>query len=816
MGIVVLVAAFVFGCGRSPSDLGGSKDDEHIGSASCRECHARFYGLWATSHHGLAMQPYTARLAKEKLQPHKDEITIGKSRYRADIDTGGGGRGRMIEHGPQGEREYPIVHVLGGKNVYYFLTPSDRGRLQVLPLAYDVARKEWYDTTASAVRHFGDRQDEALDWHERELTFNTSCFNCHVSQLATNYDPKTDSYDTKWGEPGINCETCHGSVQEHVRVCREAEKGSGSICRNGPEGASHKLCLTPFPPEDLKLTVVTQSRGFSPHRVNALCATCHAKMVPISSNYRPGDRYFDHYDLIGLEHPDFYPDGRDLGENYTYTTWRMSPCVKRGKLDCIHCHTPSGRYRHKDDPDRSCLPCHKEMVENVAAHSHHPADSPGSRCIACHMPMTQFARMRRSDHSMLPPTPAATMAFKSPNACNICHKDKDAAWADKLVRQWHKHDYQAPVLHRAGLVDAARKGDWSRLPEIFAYLKSTDRDEIFAASLVKLIAACPATAPHGEGVPAAIIDRLENDPSPLVRAAAAGATVDNLYRPPLNTLLQALVKALGDEYRLVRIRAAVALAPVPPEMLDEMLDAKSRVELDSATKEFEAAMRVRPDDSASHYNLGNFYMARRQLPRAIEAFERSNRLDPRSLAPLVNASLAHSELGDNKKAEAALRRALRIDPDNAAANFNLGLLLGELNRLHEAEAALRRSLKTEPNSAPAAFNLGVILAQSKPQESLVWCKKAVELAPGNPKYAYTLAFYQQRGGDVKRAVETLVAAVARGDADASVYELLGSLYEKHRAAAKAARAYRRGAAATKLPPDVRRRFDAKARRLAPE
>jgi len=58
-----------------------------------------------------------------------------------------------------------------------------RGRLQVLPVAYDVRRKAWFNTTASAVRHFIDRTDEALDWRERPLTFNTSCFGCHVSQL---------------------------------------------------------------------------------------------------------------------------------------------------------------------------------------------------------------------------------------------------------------------------------------------------------------------------------------------------------------------------------------------------------------------------------------------------------------------------------------------------------------------------------------------------------------------------------------------------------------------------------------------------------
>ena len=74
------------------------------------------------------------------------------------------------------------------------------------------------------------------------------------------------------------------------------------------------------------------------------------------------------------------------------------------------------------------------------------------------MPMTSFARMNRTDHSMLPPTPAATIVYKSPNACNLCHSDKDASWADKYVRQWRTRDYQAPILKRAALIEAAKTG----------------------------------------------------------------------------------------------------------------------------------------------------------------------------------------------------------------------------------------------------------------------------------------------------------------------------------------------------------------------
>ena len=144
---------------------------------------------------------------------------------------------------------------MGGKNVFYFLTPLERGRLQVLPVAYDVRRQEWFDTTASAMRHFGDRRDEALYWKDRPLTFNTSCFSCHVSQLSKNYDLDADSYHTTWAEPGINCETCHGPGEEHVRVVqrgrpatRPRRRHQADRARKLTHRADERTCAPPATP----------------------------------------------------------------------------------------------------------------------------------------------------------------------------------------------------------------------------------------------------------------------------------------------------------------------------------------------------------------------------------------------------------------------------------------------------------------------------------------------------------------------------------------------------------------------------------------
>ena len=164
----------------------------YAGSVSCRECHEKFYLLWSTSRHGLAMQPFTLGFAAIQLTEHQREIVIGKERYRADIVEG-------VVIGTDGKetKKYKIEHVLGGKNVYYFLTPYKKGRLQTLPIAYDVNKREWFDTAASGVRHFpGGETGKAVDWREYPYTFNTACYSCHVSQLATNYDPRTDTYHT--------------------------------------------------------------------------------------------------------------------------------------------------------------------------------------------------------------------------------------------------------------------------------------------------------------------------------------------------------------------------------------------------------------------------------------------------------------------------------------------------------------------------------------------------------------------------------------------------------------------------------------------
>jgi len=714
------------------------------------------------------MQPFSTALARDQLNPQQHDVVVADHHYRADVSAG-----HVRETSPRGELDHRIAHVMGGKNVYFFLTPTERGRLQVLPVAYDLRRKQWYDVAASALRHFTDVTERAVHWRDPELTFNTSCYGCHVSQLASNYDLATDSYRTTWAEPGINCENCHGPGEEHVRAVEQV--GLGKL------------------PADLKLIA---TRSLTHDQKNEMCAPCHARMSPVTNGFHPGDRYFDAFDLVALESRDFYPDGRDLGENYTFTGWRGSACARSGQLDCLHCHTSSGRYRFNDvaSANQACLPCHKARVQDGEVHSHHPDGK--TACIDCHMPKTEFARMVRSDHSMRPPAPAATIAFGSPNACNQCHRDKAAAWSDRVVRRWHARDYQAPVLRRGALIAAARNGDWSKLSAMLAAIRGPERDEVTAVSLLRLLRSCPSDDKRQ-----AILAALQ-DPSPWVRAAAAETAGERLDAD----LVAALLAATRDPVRLPRVRAASALAGLPSSLPDG-----ARAHLEAATRELEASLTARPDDFGSQSDLGRLHERRGDTARAIAAYEVAIRLRPDMAAPLVNVSLLYNKVGRNADAETALRRALAIDPGSAAAHLNLGLLLGGLGRFSEAEAALRTAVKAAPRSAAAAYNLAVAISRDRPDESVTWSRRASELEPASAKYAYTWAFYVARRGDARTAISVLGRALDGGAVSTESYALLGRLLAQSGRATEAEALYRRAAGDERLPATGRASFAAAAR-----
>ena len=758
-GFLFLMTTLILFSTSCVQKKGVQKDDERVakytGSESCIECHKRFYELWAFSWHGKAMQPVNAAFTKEYHLPVSKSFKIDGKSYEMVYEDSS--LVMLEKDGKKLLRKYLVKYSLGGHHVYTFLAPIEDGKLQNLPLAYDYNLKTWFNYPNSAVRHFvnSDEHDSALPWKDRMYTFNTGCYNCHVSQLNSNYDLATDTYKSKWKESGINCEVCHGPCSEHIRVCREAKKGEV--------------------PKDLKIII---TRTFTPEQTNSACSVCHSKGTPITKEFVPGESYYDHFNVATLEDRDFYPDGRDLGENYTLTGWLMNPCKQKSDLNCSTCHTSSGRNRFKDNPNQSCIQCHKDKGEHITAHTHHKADSPGSVCINCHAPSRIFVgRFVRSDHSFRPPMPEATIKFGSPNSCNQCHKDKSPEWANKNVKKWHPDGYQKETLYWGQLIKDARYEKWDRLDEMLNIIKENKYNEVVVTSFIRLLGNC-----QNEKKWETMIAATDNK-SPLIRTAV----VESLNGNHTEVAKNALLKAAADTIKLVRVSAGSSFS----DYSDSRFSETEKKLVDKVNKEYLESIVARPDDWSSHYNMAIYQQKKGNYNKALESYETAARLYPESLMPLINSSVLYSNMGNQAKAEENLRKAFVVDPKNVAVNLNLGLLLAEKGEIDEAEKSLKNALKIDPKHPVAAYNLGVIASQHSMNEAINYVQIAVDAMPENPRYAYTLAFYQFKDNQKSKAVKTLKKIIDETPQYLNAVSLLCDIYTRDGKNAEAIAIYKK-------------------------
>ncbi|MFH0904321.1 MAG: tetratricopeptide repeat protein [Methanobacteriota archaeon] len=235
--------------------------------------------------------------------------------------------------------------------------------------------------------------------------------------------------------------------------------------------------------------------------------------------------------------------------------------------------------------------------------------------------------------------------------------------------------------------------------------------------------------------------------------------------------------------------------------------------LEKANKEYLDSIMARPDQWTSHYNMGNYYLNRGEPKQAIASYDKALKLEPQAVMAMVNSSIAYSQLGENDKADKTLQKALKIAPDNAAANFNMGLLKAEQKDLKSAEHYLKEALKHDPQMAQAAYNLCVLVSKDRIDEAIMWCEKAVEIHPQEPKYAYTCAFFQQQKGDTESAIKTLDALIIKQPACLDAYLLLAGIYEKEGKKEDAEKVYNKALTVERAPESFRNHVKTKLEEL---
>jgi len=338
----------------------------------------------------------------------------------------------------------PFVLTTGSHHFQAYWLPSGNTRaLDVFPLLYRIADGRWMPLASQFIHPPGFYHD-----FNRAGAWNVTCNRCHTTHSRPRIEDglNMDSYVAEFG---ISCESCHGPAEQHVANAHE----------------------------NIDEMAIIQPEKLTPIRSAQVCGSCHGALDYKTEEdkeywrihgfpYRPGDDLLKHRSAVNSGKKQYWPDGMLRVSGREYNGLTESPCFKHHdatrQMTCLSCHQ---MHQSLDDPrpteewandqlkyamdsnipgrqnDQACIQCHEQFRgdEALTQHTHHAADSTGSRCYNCHMPHTTWGVMKamRSHTVSSPSVKESLHPIERPNACNLCHLDKTLKWtATKLNEQY--------------------------------------------------------------------------------------------------------------------------------------------------------------------------------------------------------------------------------------------------------------------------------------------------------------------------------------------------------------------------------------------
>ncbi len=406
----------------------------YAGSAACQTCHAHEYTTWRETGMARMLRPFQPQNVIGDFSPgttYKEDGT-SEPAVRMGVDS------RPYFDVRSHSRTWTRFHVdytIGSKWQQGYATRLADGSFQVLPIEYNRLRKAWVNYW-EMIDPSGSQRTVIADFPElRPATnYQENCAVCHTSQLRAATGSQAPLQHATFREGGVDCEMCHGPSALHVKQMRSGIAAAKPVLE---------------PPVDFRR--LNNKDGVR------VCAQCHAQAAvrkignegemnySADTSYVPKSwsRNYDEYSRRA-----FYKDGRFRETTFLVEAFTRSACYRRGSAQCASCHAPHvdnfstnlTSLKYRDQPNEMCLDCHSQIRAKLAQHTHHQANSEASQCVSCHMPRIVNALLFKArSHEIGIPGADLTERFgqsESPNACLLCHAQKDAHWVQAELRKW--------------------------------------------------------------------------------------------------------------------------------------------------------------------------------------------------------------------------------------------------------------------------------------------------------------------------------------------------------------------------------------------
>jgi len=408
----------------------------YAGSQSCQPCHAAIYTSWRETGMARMLRRYAPENVIGDFRVH-NQFSDSDGTLIARMITDRDKRYFMIRNAGGNWETYSVDYTIGSKWQQAYATRLPTGDIHVFPIQYSALTGKWVNYW-KIIDPAGSPRTEVTGFSRLSpaTSYQLNCAPCHTSHLHLNRPGSSQGHDFEFNEGGINCEMCHGPGQQHIQVMSSGEA----------RPASTTAGLVDF-------------HAISAGRYVSICGQCHAQ----SALRQPGPDGEMNYPSLGTDFPPvylsrpyseiarraFYKDGRFRETTFIVEAFRRSACFRKGQAHCGYCHQPHAAdasfnpvsLRFAADADQMCLQCHSKFTPNPMAHTHHAASSAGSRCVACHMPRIMNSVLFKARTHQIDDIPRAEMTERfgqqeSPNACLLCHADKDTQWAAIRLQAW--------------------------------------------------------------------------------------------------------------------------------------------------------------------------------------------------------------------------------------------------------------------------------------------------------------------------------------------------------------------------------------------
>ena len=230
----------------------------------------------------------------------------------------------------------------------------------------------------------------------------------------------------------------------------------------------------------------------------------------------------------------------------------------------------------------------------------------------------------------------------------------------------------------------------------------------------------------------------------------------------------------------------------------------SRNHLEEAKRWFTKAMALRGPSAAALAGLGKVAFAEHQYPEALKYFTEALAQDPQASAIHYQLAMTYRELGDVNKMQENLRVRGNNEPtiDDPLLEEIQGLKQGKVallergsraireNRVADAIAAYRELVRLYPSDPIAYSYFGVALAKSgKSREALAQYAHALELDPYNATVHYDMGSLSLESGNEQMAITHFREAARLDPGFAPAHFQIANLFMRQGKDEEAAREY---------------------------